>query len=136
MWRGAWSCRECKRDRAMDLLSLLRSFVLVADAGSFSAVARASGISQPAISRQIATLEAHVGVRLVQRSTRSLTLTEEGGQLLLHARQVLDAVEQTRAAVGRAGTAGRVRLAMPAGLAGACLVPRLGTLLERCPELR
>ena len=85
----------------MDLLAALRTFSRVAETGSFSAVAREAGTTQPAVSRQIAALEEHLGVRLLQRSTRSLALTEDGRDLLGHAARVLEAVEETEAVVGR-----------------------------------
>ena len=56
----------------------LRVFSRVAEAGSFSAVARELGTTQPAVSRQVAALEEHLGARLIQRTTRSLALTEDG----------------------------------------------------------
>ena len=85
----------------MDLLAALRAFVRVAEAGSFSAVAREMGATQPAVSRQVAALEEHLGARLFQRTTRSLTLTEDGRDLLGHARRVLNAVEEAEGSVGR-----------------------------------
>src|SRR5271168_2324136 len=99
----------------MDLLAAFRTFIRIAETGSFSAVAREVGSTQPAVSRQIAALEEHLGSRLLQRSTRSLRLTEDGTDLLSHARVVVDAVEQTEAAVGRRRTspAGTVRLGCP-----------------------
>lgn len=121
----------------MDLLAAFRVLIRVAETGSFSAVARESGTTQPAISRQIAALEEHLGARLVQRSTRSLTLTEDGQDLLGHARLVVEAAEQAEAAVGRrsGGISGLVRLGSPAVFGRLYVAPRLGALLERYPEL-
>ena len=82
----------------MDLLAGLRTFVRVAESGSFSAVAREMGATQPAVSRQISALEQHLDARLIQRTTRSLTLTEDGRDLLDHARRVLDLVGLSEAA--------------------------------------
>src|SRR5262249_40040681 len=122
---------------AMDLLSAFHTFVRVAETRSFSAVARETGLSQPAVSRQIAALEEHLAVRLMQRTTRSVGLTEDGEALLGHARAVLHALEETRWAIGqkRSGPAGRVRLATPAGLGGA-VVSRLRPLLDGHPGLQ
>jgi LysR family transcriptional regulator for bpeEF and oprC len=121
----------------LDLLGALRTFIRVAESGSFSAVAREIGATQPAVSRQIAALEEHLGARLIQRTTRSLTLTEDGRDLLGHARRVLDAGEETEAAIGRRRTspAGLVRLATPVTLGRLYVVPRLPRLLGRYPEL-
>jgi len=121
----------------MDLLAAFRTFIRTAETGSFSAVAREVGATQPAISRQIAALEEHMRARLVQRSTRSLTLTEDGRDLLMHARLVLEAVEQAEAAIGRQRVApsGLVRLGSAAVFGRLYLAPRLGGLLLRYPDL-
>lgn len=121
----------------MDLLGAFRCFVRVAETGSFSAVAREVGATQPAISRQIAALEAHFDVRLIQRTTRSLTLTQDGQDLLSHARRVLDTVEETEEVLGkrRASPSGTVRLASSTAMARLHIVPRLPRLLERYPQL-
>jgi DNA-binding transcriptional LysR family regulator len=65
---------------AMDLLSGMRLFARVVETGGFTAVARENSTSQPTISRTIAALEAHLGVRLLNRSSRALTLTDDGRQ--------------------------------------------------------
>ena len=62
----------------MDLIAALRTFLRVAETGSFSAVATEYGVTQPAISRQVGALEAQFGARLVHRSSRAVTLTDEG----------------------------------------------------------
>lgn len=121
----------------MDLLVALRTFVRVAEAGSFSAVARQMNTTQPAVSRQIAGLEEHLGARLIQRTTRSLTLTEDGRDLLGHAQQVLEAVEETEAAIGRrrSSPAGLVRIGTPVTVGRLHIAPRVGRLLRRYPDL-
>lgn len=121
----------------VDLLAAFRTFVRVAEAGSFSAVAREQGTTQPAISRQIAALEEHLGSRLIQRTTRSLTLTEDGRDLLDHAREVLQTVEEAEAAIGRRRSApvGLVRIAVPTTFGRFYIIPRLPRLLDRYPDL-
>ena len=121
----------------MDLLAAFHTYVRVAEVGSFSAVAREVGATQSAISRQVAVLEEHLGARLIQRTTRSLTLTEDGRDLLDHARRVLDCVEQAEAAVGRRRLApgGLVRVAAPASFGRLHISPRIPRLLDRYPEL-
>jgi DNA-binding transcriptional LysR family regulator len=121
----------------MDLLTAFQVFVRVSESGSFSAVAREMGLSQPAISRQIAALEEHFGERLLQRTTRSLTLTDEGRDLLVHANRVLETLEEAETAVGRLrGTvAGTVRMSVPATFGRLYLAPRLGELLAVHPAL-
>ena len=121
----------------MDLLAALRIFTRIAETGSFSSVAREMGATQPAVSRQIAALEAHLGARLFQRSTRSLTLTEDGRELLGHARGVIEAVEATEAAIGRrrVSPSGLVRLGCPGVFGRMYVAPRLHLLLARYPDL-
>ncbi len=121
----------------MDVLAAMRVYVRVAEARSFSAVARELGTTQPAVSRQVAALEEHLGARLIQRTTRSLTLTEDGRDLLHHARRVLDVVEEAESAVGRRHSmpGGLVRLATPASFGRLYVAPRITRLLERYPEL-
>ena len=65
----------------MDLISGLQTFIRVVETGSFSAVAREANTSQSAVTRQVAQLEEHFGVRLFHRTTRKLSLTDEGQDL-------------------------------------------------------
>lgn len=111
----------------MDLLSALHSFVRVAATGSFSAVSRETGVSQPTISRHIALLEAHYGTTLFARTTRSLTMTEDGRSLLPHAYEVLEILETAETVLGRrrASVSGLVRLGVTTAF-GLCLA-RCGT---------
>lgn len=84
------------RRAVMDLIAALATFARVAETGSFSAAARERGATQSAISRQITALESDLGVRLFQRTTRRLALTEDGQEALANARLVLEAVAATR----------------------------------------
>ncbi|MBO1328621.1 LysR family transcriptional regulator [Acetobacter suratthaniensis] len=120
----------------MDLLSALHSFVRVAATGSFSAVSRETGVSQPTISRHIALLESHYGTTLFARTTRSLTMTEDGRSLLPHAYEVLEILETAETVLGRrrASVSGLVRLGVTTAF-GLCLSRRLGELFDRHPDL-
>ena len=124
------------RDMPVDLIDALGIFVRVAELGSFSAAARERGQTQSAISRQITALESELGVRLVQRTTRRLALTEDGQETLDHARHVLEAVTATREAAARrrGEAAGTVRLATPVVL-GNLIAARMPGLLARHPGL-
>ena len=62
----------------MDRLDAIKIFVRVVESGSFSAVARELGVGQPAVSKQVASLEAHLGAQLLMRTSRNLSLTEAG----------------------------------------------------------
>lgn len=121
----------------MDRLFAMRAFLRVAEAGSFSAAARQLGVQQPAVSRTIVQLEAHLGVRLLVRSTRRLSLTEPGRRYLEAARLAVEAVDSAdEAAMGEAAlAAGRVRLAASVAFARRHIVPRLGRLFARHPAL-
>jgi DNA-binding transcriptional LysR family regulator len=96
----------------MDLIASLRSFLRVAETGSFSAVAAERGVTQPAISRQVSALEEHLGTRLVQRSTQAVTLTEEGRHFMAAAKEMVDAADamMQSAAHRRGKPVGVVRL--------------------------
>src|SRR6266404_8792773 len=85
----------------MDLIAALRTFLRVAEIGSFSAVAGERGVTQPAVSRQVSALEEHFGVRLVQRSTHAVTLTEEGRDLVVRAQQLVDSADALQESTGR-----------------------------------
>ncbi len=120
----------------MDMLVALSTFLRVTETGSFSAVAHERGSTQSAVSRQVTGLEEELGVRLFNRTTRNLTLTEEGEAVLEHAREVLDAVEATKEAVDRrrASASGHVRLALPI-FAASVLSGHVPELLRRHPDL-
>ncbi|HUB47771.1 MAG TPA: LysR family transcriptional regulator, partial [Acetobacteraceae bacterium] len=64
----------------MDVLAGMKLFARVVETGGFSAVAREQGGTQPTVSRTIAALEAHLGARLLNRSSRAVTLTDDGRQ--------------------------------------------------------
>lgn len=96
----------------MDLVGTLEVLVRVVETGSFSAAARERGLTQAAVARQISQLEEHFGVRLFHRTTRKLSLTDDGQMLLDLARPVLEGVEGIEAALGRqsASPVGLVRV--------------------------
>jgi DNA-binding transcriptional LysR family regulator len=121
----------------MDVLDAMHSFVRVVETGSFSAVAREKQSSQPTISKQVAWLERRLGVRLLQRTTRSLALTEDGRVFAAHAAAALEAVEEAEACVSprRHNPAGLVRLGCPVAFGRLHIAPRLRRLLDRYPEL-
>jgi DNA-binding transcriptional LysR family regulator len=121
----------------MDLLGALRVLTRVVETGSFSAVAREHVLSQAAIARQVSALEQHFGVRLLHRTTRRLSLTDDGQMLLGLARPVLDGVEAMEAGVGRQSTSpvGLVRVGITV-VAARFLSQRLPILLADHPGLK
>src|ERR1700722_33858 len=120
----------------MDMLRALGTFVRIAETGSFSAVAREGNTTPSAVTRLVGQLEEHFRVRLFHRTTRHLSLTEEGQNLLGHAHDVIDAAAGLEDQLGkqRAAPAGRVRLGVTAGGAR-LLTPGLADLLDRYPGL-
>jgi DNA-binding transcriptional LysR family regulator len=121
----------------MDLLSALKVLVRVAETGSFSAVSRERDLTQAAVAKQISQLEQHFGVRLFHRTTRKLSLTDDGQMLLGLAQPVLDGVEGMEAALGlQSGSpVGLVRVGVTA-TASRFLTQRLPSLLAAQPGLR
>lgn len=120
-----------------DQLALYRTFVRCVEASSFSAVAAELNTSQPTISRQVAALEDHLGCLLFQRTTRALTLTDDGRTFYELALAALDAVEQAEAAVGRrrGRVTGRLRLACAGVFGRLHVIPRLAAFMARHPEI-
>ncbi|MGE0419210.1 MAG: LysR family transcriptional regulator [Acetobacteraceae bacterium] len=121
----------------MDLLTGMRLFTRVADTGNFTAVARELGTTQPSISRMVAALETHLGVRLLNRSSRAVTLTDDGRLFYERAQRALDAVADAERAVGRrrAMPTGLLRLGTPVAFGRLHVAPRMGAFLSRYPEV-
>lgn len=122
----------------MDIVRSMEAFVALATAGSFVAVADKQGTSTAAVSRQIAALEAHLGVRLLHRTTRRLSLTEAGGQFLERAEQILADLREAEAVVGRqaANPVGLLRVSAPLSFGITVLGALLPEFRRRFPGLR
>ena len=113
-----------------------RTFLRTVDAGSFSAAARDMGLGQPTVSKQIAALEKHLGVQLVTRSTRSLSLTEEGRRFYQHSAAAVDAFGAAEAAArGDAAVEGRLRIGCPVAFGQLHVVPHLPAFLAQHPAV-
>jgi DNA-binding transcriptional LysR family regulator len=112
-------------------------FVRVAESGSLSRAARELNLSQPSVSRIVGTLEARLGVTLLLRSTRSISLTEAGTLYLERASYLLAEMEETeQAARGVDSLHGVIRLAMPVLYGTRAVIPALATFLPQHPDLR
>lgn len=113
------------------------SFVQAADRGSFAAAARMLGISAAAVGKNVAGLEAALGVRLMNRSTRSLQLTSEGQAFLQGAREAIDALDAAidTVAAQRAHPEGRVRVSTSNAFGHRYLMPLLPRLAEMYPAI-
>jgi DNA-binding transcriptional LysR family regulator len=99
----------------MDRLDAMQSFVRVAEAGSFIAVANQQQVARSAVTRQIAALETHLGTKLITRSTRHLTLTAAGAAYLEKCRVILNMVDAAESSLNEEKTVprGRIRLGLP-----------------------
>jgi DNA-binding transcriptional LysR family regulator len=119
------------------LLSGVSVLIAVVEGGSFTLAAEALGITQPAVSRAIARLEARIGVRLLDRTTRSLTLTAEGRRLYQETSPLLSSIaDAVTVASGSSSTVrGRLRVNMDPLFSSLLLAPRLGHFLDRYPEV-
>lgn len=116
----------------------LAEFVMVVRKASYVAAARALALHPSVLSRRIKTLEAEVGVRLLNRDTRNVTLTEAGTVFFEHAIDVLSRLNDARAAVSRYAEqpAGMLRLALPNTFGQTQIAPRLPAFMRAYPELR
>lgn len=121
----------------MDLIAAFRMFVRVAESGSFSATARELDVGQPAVSKQIAALEAHLGARLFSRNSRALQLTDVGLALLDRARHVIEGVDEAQdlARLRQGKPAGVLRLAAPMVFGLTRLTPLLAGFSQRHPGI-
>jgi len=122
----------------MDHLQRLRTFVAVAEAGSFAAGARAREVSAPAATRAVASLERHLGALLLQRTTRSLRLTEPGEVFLADCRRILAELDAAEAAVtgARHEPRGTLAVTAPALFGSRHIAPLLFEFLDRHPALQ
>ena len=121
----------------MDRIECMKSFVRTVETGSFSAVAREMETTQPTISKQIAALEEYIDVQLLVRSTRNLRLTDEGERFYDHCRQVLEAVAEAEASVGRRlNPSGVLRVNCPVSFGQLMIVPRIKAFVERYSDIK
>jgi DNA-binding transcriptional LysR family regulator len=120
-----------------DRLQEFRVFVRAAETGSFSRAGRELGLSQPSVSRIIGDLEARLGVTLLLRSTRRITVTDAGSLFLDRAREILADIEDAEdAARGLDSLRGTIRLVIPIVYGTREIIPRLAKFLGLHPLLR
>ena len=115
----------------------MQFFVLVARHGSLAAAARALDLTPPAATKRLAALEARLGVRLLNRSTRSLSLTSEGETYLQHATRILADVKDMEDAVsqGRATPKGLLRVNATLGFGRTTIAPLVSRFSARYPDV-
>jgi DNA-binding transcriptional LysR family regulator len=121
----------------MDRFKQLQTFVDVAALGSLSAAARAEGVAPAMIGRRIDALESRLGVKLLVRTTRRISLTAEGSTLLEDAQRILRDLEDSESVVaqGSARPTGLLRITAPAGFGRRHVAPLLPGYADRYPEV-
>jgi DNA-binding transcriptional LysR family regulator len=120
-----------------DTLQEMAVFARVVGAGSLSAAARELSVSTAVVSRRLAALESRLGVRLINRTTRSLHLTDEGASYLEACNRVLSDIEEADAAVaaGRGEPQGTLRVALPASFGNQHVAPLIPGFAARYPKV-
>lgn len=121
----------------MDRFRAMRVFLRVAERGSLTAASEELGYARGAASAIVKELEAHLGVQLLERTTRRLRLTEEGARYAERAREILAEIENLEDEVGGAERAARglLRVQIPPGLARRIVAPALGGFCAAYPEI-
>ena len=119
----------------MDKLGTLGIFVQTAESGSFVAASQRVGLSSSAVGKAIARLEQEMGVRLFHRSTRSMTLTEEGSFFLETCRRILSDLDVAQAQLSRSNSTPRGLLRVSFPLTGMLLMPAISAFMRAYPEI-
>ncbi|HEY2335760.1 MAG TPA: LysR family transcriptional regulator [Burkholderiales bacterium] len=121
-----------------DAMQEMVVFSRVVAAGSLSAAARELSVSTAVVSRRLAALESRLGVRLINRTTRSLHLTDEGASYLEACNRVLGEIEEADAAVaaGRGEPQGTLRVALPASFGNQHVAPLIPDFAARYPKVQ
>lgn len=122
----------------MDKFRAMQTFVAIADAGSLTAAAGELGSSLPAVVRALAGYEQELGVRLFQRTTRRITLTDEGRQHLERSRHILAAVQDAESALSAEASApvGQLHITAPVLFGQMYVAPLVTRFVQRHPEMR
>ena len=121
----------------MDRLAAMQVFCAVVEAGGFSKAAQRLGISTSSVTNQVAALEKHFGVRLLQRTTRSMSLTAEGQQCHAQARRVLADMAALEASLLQAAgkPLGSLRVDMPSSISRNLVAPALPRFIAAYPDI-
>jgi DNA-binding transcriptional LysR family regulator len=121
----------------MDTLQAMKTFTAVVDAGSFVGAMDGTALSKAAVSRHIAELEQKLGVRLLQRTTRRLSMTAEGATYYQRCKDVLQAVAdaESEASSGTREAQGRLRISAPQTFGALHLAPLWGRFAAQNPQV-
>ena len=121
----------------MDRLQEMSTFVAVADAGSFVAAADITGLSKAAVSRHVGDLEERLGVRLMHRTTRRLSLTDDGQRFLARCKDLLAAIDEAESELSSktGNPSGLIRINGPLTFGTMHLAPLWGRFMDRYPKV-
>ena len=119
----------------MDVLGLINTFIRVVENGSIAAAARAKGMSPAAVSQSLSRLEAHVGVRLLSRTTRSMTLTENGQRYFEKVRHIPHDIELASQAANETKPQGPLCIATTAAFGRHVLAPLMPAFKASFPDI-
>jgi LysR family transcriptional regulator for bpeEF and oprC len=121
----------------MDRLDAMRLFVRLVETGSFTAVARAESLGQPAVSKQISALERYLGAQLLTRTSRHVSVTEVGQTFYASAKAVLDDFDAAESSVGdrQLSPSGLIRLSTSPAHGRLCITPLLHEFFRRYPNV-
>ncbi|GAB5342928.1 LysR family transcriptional regulator [Pseudomonas fluorescens] len=121
----------------MDRIQAMQVFVRVAEAGSFIHAAQTLSLPASTVTSSIKGLEKYLQVRLLNRTTRRVSLTPEGARYLAQCREILELIEQTEASLTESANRpqGRLRVDMPAGIAHFIVMPKLKDFYTRYPDI-
>ncbi len=121
----------------MDILFNMRTFVCVVETGSFTAAAQRMDLTTSYVSRSVATLEAHLRTRLLQRTTRRIALTEAGQRYLLRCQQILGYIEEAEAEAGdaHAHPAGNLKVHSMTGIGQHYLTKTIAAYNQKYPDV-
>jgi len=121
----------------MDVMHSMAVFKRVVEAESFSAVARETNMSQSTVSKHIASLEERLDTKLLNRSTRSLKLTEAGKEYYHHCIRILNDFQEAEASVGKGkiDPTGTLRISTSAAFGRTCILPYLSEFLSTYPDI-
>ena len=121
----------------MDRLQAMQIFTRVAEAGSFVRAAETLSLPSSTVTSTIKNLEKYLQVRLLNRTTRRVSLTSEGGQYLAQCREILSLIEHAESSLTDSvkRPQGRLRVDMPAGIAHFIVMPNLQDFYRRYPDI-
>jgi LysR family transcriptional regulator for bpeEF and oprC len=121
----------------MDTLQAMKVFVRIVEAGSFTRASDSSGLPPPTVSKMMQTLEHHLGCKLLNRTTRKVSLTEDGHAYYLRCVAVLNEIDDMEASLSSAKVApkGRLKVNLPTAMAKRIVIPALPDFAAQYPEI-